>query len=147
MNASMLWFLTAQERGKGNVSQKAFRKITDPGQGDPAITRLGFDIRQSISGWDTYTYTAFDNDRVVELAWLNVSSDKMTITFRRDVKRHEIDASELPGIVAELIAEYPNFGHPRRAVEAIDAIGNDISFDGKPGDGVDDDSYGLQPEN
>lgn len=139
------------------VGSRLFVKLTEPGKGDEAITRLGFDIRQRLYELTTYTYTAFDGMRSVTLAWLNVSADGMNISFGCN-GRHEITAADLPGIVAKLIDSRPELRHPASALEAVGelqegelfvhVVDNDpdeIPFDGRPvpyDDGGADD-YGL----
>lgn len=126
------------------LSRAFFAKLTDPGQGDLAITRLGFDIRQSLAGTDTYTYTAIDGTRPVTLAWLNVAAGGMNISFGYN-GRHEINAADLPGIVAKLVVTRPELRHPARAIEAVgeppeeeifvhcvDNNPDEIPFDGRP---------------
>lgn len=143
------------------VGPRLFTKLTEPGPGDPAIVRLGFDIRQSLAGVALYTYTAMKGLQAVTLAWLNVSGEEMTIQLSHNGRR-QVTTADLPVIVAELVTGRPELKHPARALQAlaeladeelfVHVVDNDtdeeIPFNGWPipyDDGGADD-YGLQPE-
>lgn len=142
------------------IGPRLFAKLSEPGPGDPAITRLGFDIRQSLAGTDTYTYTAIAGKQPVTLAWLNVTGEEMTIQLSHNGRR-QVTTADLPGIVAELVTGRPELKHPARALQTLAELADEelfvhvvdnnpddeIPFNGWPVPGNEwADDYGLQPE-
>ncbi len=50
-----------QKCRNGTVSTVAFRTLTQPGQPDPKLRALGWNLRQSVDGQETYSLTVVVN--------------------------------------------------------------------------------------